>query len=140
MPAPRPQTRPDPAEQPLEPSADWAARRDADDAGAVAGDRPYGSATPVGDAGGPRPLSPHAPGSGWRGILIGVMAFALVVLVAVFIGLFELAGDDSTAPPSPVGSTPEGSNPLDPDVRPGAGSPATGGAQQSAAPAGQGAQ
>lgn len=122
MPALRPESRPEPAEPRFEPSAEPQLRHSAEDAfpphdlpadGSVdrRHDRPA------------RPLPPDAPGSGWRGILIGVMAFGLVVLVAIVIGVFELAGDDSAAPPAPIGSTPEGADPLDSDARTGAATP-----------------
>lgn len=124
MPAPRTEPRPEPTEPRFEPSAEPELRHATEDTFPPHDLPADGSVDRLHDRPA-RPLPPDAPGSGWRGILIGVMAFGLVVLVAVAIGLFELAGDDSAAPPSPVGSTPEAANPLDPGVRPGAGSSGT---------------
>ena len=57
---------------------------------------------------------PPARSSGWKAIMIGVVAFGLLLLVAMFTGLFQF-GDDAVAPSAPIESTSDAVNPLDGD-------------------------
>ena len=59
-------------------------------------------------------MPPARRSSGWKAIMIGVVAFGLLLLVAMFTGLFQF-GDDAVAPPAPIDSTSDAVNPLDPD-------------------------
>ena len=75
-----------------------------------------------------RPVPPTRRDFGWRAILLGVAAFALIFLIAIFAGLFQLGDSETTAPPAPMAETPSTQNPLDSDTPadaagPGAGAP-----------------
>ncbi|MYZ48079.1 hypothetical protein [Propylenella binzhouense] len=69
------------------------------------------------------PMPPTRRDYGWRAILLGVAAFAIIFLIAIFAGIFELGSDEASAPPAPIADSPGDNNVIDNDSETGGAAP-----------------